>query len=77
MLISLQKRQGYWAFGIYRKVSFLQFSLEILADFMFVFNYPSTSLWKLVNTTSSTPSGLSVVESGVETGDLRELNVND
>ena len=30
-----------------------------------------------MNTASSTPSGLFVVESGMETGDLEELNVND
>jgi hypothetical protein len=30
-----------------------------------------------VNTTSSTTSGLSAVESGMKTGDLEELNVND
>jgi len=44
---------------------------------MFVFHYPSIYLWRLVNTTSSTPSGLSVVELGMETRDLEELNVND
>jgi hypothetical protein len=77
-LISLQKLQGCRVTAIYRKISlFLQFFPEILANFMFVFNYPSIYLWRLVNAASSTPSGLSVVESGVETEDLEQLNDNE